>query len=126
MKPLNKSIYILETVNDENIVVYHESSKSTVNQINEYFDFLTQLTAGKKFHIIVDLTQSALPSADVRDILRSRFNLLEDIILSYNVVVGNNILIKVAVKFVAASLGLQNMTAYKSIIKAREAIVNGI
>ena len=126
MKPLNKSIYILETVNDEHIVVYHESSNSTVNQINEYFDFLTQLTAGKKFHIIVDLTQSSLPSADVRDLLRSRFNLLEDIILSYNVVVGNNILIKVAVKFVAASLGLQNMTAYKSIIKAKEAIENGI
>jgi hypothetical protein len=126
MKPLNKSIYILETVNDENIVVYHESSKSTVNQINEYFDFLTQLTAGKKFHIIVDLTQSALPSADVRDLLRSRIYLLEDIILSYNVVVGNNILIKVAVKFLAASLGFQHMTAYKSIIKAKEAIENGI
>ena len=126
MKPLNKSIYILETVNDEHIVVYHESSKSTVNQINEYFDFLTQLTAGKKFHIIVDLTQSSLPSADVRDLLRSRFNLLEDIILSYNVVVGNNILIKVAVKFLAASLGFQHMTAYKSIIKAKEAIENGI
>ena len=122
---VKESVFILEKLDDADIIVFIREKNITHTQINEHFDYLIQISSGKKFHLIVDLTQAPLPDAEMRSLIKVRFKLLKDSILSYRMVVGKNYLIKVAIKFVAASVGLANMTAYESIINAKKAILNG-
>ena len=121
MSEISENVYILSSLKDVNIIIYKEQSNATVNQINEFFDYMIQISSGKKFHVIVDLTQSTLPNAQVRNVIRTRFSLLQKSILSHKVAIGNNYMIKVALKFVGASMGVKFNT-YKSITLAKQAI----
>ena len=94
------------------------------SQVNLFFDYLDNLNQGRKFHIIIDLSETKPPSADVRSELRGRFKLLSTSVLSYKVYVGKNVLLKIAVKFVGASIGLENFTVHSSVESAKLAIQN--
>ena len=124
MIALDERIYISGKSNDAYIIVYIEQKKVTANHIDESFDYLIKIIDDKNLHVIFDLTQATPPNAEVRDRLRQRLNLLEDRILSYSIVTGKNYLIKVAVKFVAASIGINNMSSYASIADAKQAILS--
>ena len=61
--------------------------------------------------------------AEIRAILIERFKAIESRIISYNVYVGKNFLLKVAVKFVGASIGLGSFKLHSS-IEAAEKFIN--
>ena len=117
-----KDFYFLEEIDGLLVIVYKEVENTTVNQIHEYFDYLTKFSDGKKFHLIIDLSRAKPPSAEVRAALKLRFKLLEEKVVSYHVFVGVNILLKIAVKFVGASIGLENFKLCNSIEQAHERI----
>lgn len=68
--------------------------------------------------MIIDLSDTKPPSAELRATLKSRFEKLNDKIKSYHVYIGSNILLKIAVQFVGASIGLRNFKTHNSIEKA--------
>ena len=123
---LSNNIYIVSESPDKLIIVFREPKNTNKDQINEYFDYLTQLSNNKKFHLIIDLSQTKPPSSEVRATLKQRFQILESNILSYQVYVGNNLLLKIAVKFVGASIGLQNFKLVNSIEEAQKRIHEGV
>ena len=106
--PMNieEQIYILQ--NDSAlIIVYTEAPNTSIDQVNLYFDYLTEIAKNRKFHVILDLTKTSRPSAEIRSCLKNRFKRLEEDIISYHVIVGTNIFIKIAVKFIGSSIGLR-------------------
>ena len=121
MKNLKNQIKIIETFNGYPIILYREAKEPNRKQINNYFDFLTELIMDKQFHIIIDLTEAKPPNADVRNAVKNRFLQLEDYILSYQVYVGSNFLLKIAVKFIGSSMGINN---FKLVSTIEEAIDN--
>lgn len=117
-------IYILETTPEYSIVVYTEAKKTSVDQINEYFDYLMEITEGMKFHYIIDISDTSPPSTKVRHEIKKRYLGVSNRILSSSVITGPNFMLKIAMKFVGASMGLTDYKTYNSIEKAKESILN--
>ena len=63
-----------------------------------------------------------LSETEIRAVLRDRFKAMESRIISYHVYVGKNFLLKVAVKFVGASIGLGSFKLHNSIDQAKKYI----
>ena len=105
MNDLNDEIFILP-LNDQLVIVYNEFIKPNVSQISNYFDRVEKLSKGQKFHLIINLSNSEIPSISARNHIKLRLNSLAHLTLSHNVYVGTNILIKVAVKFIGMAIGI--------------------
>ena len=121
---LHEHIHVLEETSDLLVIVYKEARVTNPSQVNDFFDYLTKLSSNRKFHIIIDLSNTNPPSAEVRSHLRNRLKLLDDTILSYKVYVGSNVILKIAARFVGASIGLENFTISNSIDSAITKIRN--
>lgn len=107
-------------------IVYKEAPITSVNQIDDFFDYLEELSANQNFHIIIDLSDTNLPSAEVRSTLKNRFEKLNNKIMSYHVYIGPNFLLKIAVRYVGASLGLRDFKVHNSIENALDYINRSI
>ena len=116
MSKPSRDIYLIKS--NKLIVFYKEAKDPERNQVNTYFDYVEELVDGKKFHLIIDLSECNAPSAEVRHELRKRFKAIESLAESYSIYIGKNILLRIAVKFIGASLGLKNFKKYNSINKA--------
>ena len=124
MNDLNNDIFFLPTKNQERIIVYIEAEIQSKEQINIYFDYLENLANKQPFHYIIDLSNAGFPSTEVRNQVKLRLKLLLHLTLSYSVYVGKNILMKVAIKFVGASIGLNKFKVFNSIEDAHQNILN--
>lgn len=102
-------------VDDPLVIIYKEAPNTSKPQVNDFMDYLEEISKKKDFHIIIDLSDTKPPSADVRATLKLRFEKLNHKIISYQVYIGTNILLKIAAKFVGASLGLRNFITQDSI-----------
>ncbi|NRA12317.1 MAG: hypothetical protein HRT57_10220, partial [Crocinitomicaceae bacterium] len=96
------------------IIIYIEAAQTTVNQTNEFFDHLKKLVIGRSFHMVVDLTGTGLPKTGGYAINVNMKDVKEQI-LSHHAYIGKNVLMKVALKFVASAIGLQKTKAVNSI-----------
>jgi hypothetical protein len=122
MSKPNKNIYLIKS--NKLILVYKEAKHPDLNQVNAYFDYLEELVAEKKFHLILDLSDCKHPSAEVRHALKNRYKAIEHLVNSYSIYIGNNILLRIAMKFIGASLGLKKIKTYNSIQEAIEQVQN--
>lgn len=108
-------IYIHEPIDKHLILVYIEAPKTSVNQINEYFDRIDELTDGRLFHMVADLSNTNLPDPGVREAIKSRFLLIENQIISHQSYIGKNPLMRIALKFVSSAIGLTDTRSAKSL-----------
>ncbi|MBG15576.1 MAG: hypothetical protein CL853_04400 [Crocinitomicaceae bacterium] len=115
-------IYIASESSKDLVIVFKESKKTSTSQVNEYFDYLDSISQNNNFHLIMDLSDTSPPTAEIRAVLRDRFKAMESRIISYHVYVGKNFLLKVAVKFVGASIGLGSFKLHNSIDQAKKYI----
>lgn len=116
----------IQVIGDNNnylIVIYKEAPQTSVAQINLFFDYVYEVTAGRDFHFIVDLSETNPPNAEIRNAIKSRIKPMEKNVISYNLYVGRNILLKIAVKFVGASVGLQKFNVFNSIDEAKKYLI---
>lgn len=79
-----------------------------------FFDYLEKIVQDNDFHLIIDLTKTRPPNVVVRNALRKRFKMIDHQILSYNICVGNNFLLKTAAKFVIRSIGIKECNVHVS------------
>ena len=77
------------------------------------------LEGSPKKILIVDLQESQIPNAEIRAHIRQHIKALG--LERFCVVVGENMLIKIAARFVVGSLGFKNTEAYGNV---REAIAD--
>ena len=118
MPNIETDIYKATSTLKNLVVVYKEAKKTSVPQIEEYFEYLASIVTNKQFHYIIDLSNTNPPTAEVRNCVKGKFKAFDTQILSYSVIIGDNFLLKIALKFVGASLGLKNFKTYKSITAA--------
>lgn len=123
MKP-EDFIYIAKTHQNIPIIIYQELKSPSIESINLFFDYVEKLTNKNKFYFIVDLSHAEPPNAEIRALLKNRYKMLEDYIITTHVYIGTNFLLKIAVKFLAASIGIHEFKISKSIPTSIELIVN--
>jgi hypothetical protein len=124
MKKIANSISLMPTNGGQKIVLYIEAVTPSFDQVNSYFDYLEELINEQKYHIIIDLSKSDIPCLEVRQLLKKRFKKIKEFTLSYNVYVGTNGFIKIAVKFIAAAVGIKEFRLFNSIEDAHQNILN--
>lgn len=120
----SENIYIVDTHNEIPIVLFKELDKTTVESVDFHWDYITEITNGKAFYLIVDLSEATPPSAEVRFALKKRYMDIMDSIIYTNVVVGKNFLLKIVVRLVAATIGAENYNITSNIKLAIENITN--
>ncbi len=99
-------IYTYDSSPNHLIIIYTEALKTSVNQINEYFDRVTELSEGRNFHMVADISNTNLPNAEVREAIKHRFKKINDQIISHHTYIGKNPLLRIALKFVSHAIGL--------------------
>jgi len=124
MSNLDKNIYCAASHLEKKIIVYKEAKKTSLTQISNYFNYLNEIIGNKSFHYIIDLSNTNPPSAEVRNYIKKELQKIDHLIESYSVIIGQNFLLKIALKFVGASLGLSNFKTYKSIAAAIKYLEN--
>lgn len=107
-------IYFHESSDKYLILVYTEASKTSVNQINDYFDCIEKISDGRQFHMVADLSDTNLPNPGVREAIKNRFVSINKQIISHQTYIGNNPLLRIALKFVSSAVGLPNTRPVKS------------
>lgn len=76
-------IYIIKS---ENLtIVYREIKTPSINQINQYFDYLEELVDRRKFNMIKDLSNTIPPSAEIRFELKKRYKAIDNLIDCHSV-----------------------------------------
>lgn len=123
MKP-EDFIYVVKTQQNIPIVLYQEIKSPSIESINLFFDYVEKLTNKNKFYFIIDLSHSEPPNAEIRASLKSQYKRFEDYIITTHVYIGTNFLLKIAVRFLAASIGVPQFKISKSIPTSIELIVN--
>jgi len=123
MKP-EDFISIVKTHQNIPIVLYQEIYNPSIESIDLFFDYVEHLTNKNKFYFIVDLSLAKPPNAEIRALLKSRYKMLEENIISTHVYIGTNFLLKIAVKFLAASVGINEFKISKSILTSTKSIIN--
>jgi len=112
------NIYKATSVLKNLVIVYQEAKKTSTPQIEEYFEYLVTIVKNEQFHYIIDLSNTNPPTAEVRNCVKEKLKAFDNQILSYSVIIGHNFLLKIALKFVGASLGLKDFKTYNSITSA--------
>jgi hypothetical protein len=106
-------IYIADSENL--IIVYREADHPETAQVIKFFDYVSELAEGRKFHMILNLSQASPPSSSVRHEFKKGFTNLKPRVKSFSIFFGKNFLLKITAKFVGSSIGLENYRACKSI-----------
>jgi len=125
MHNIHKNIRLLETNADIPVVLYKEAKKNSIAQITEYFSYLNKLIVNRKFHYIIDLSDTNPPNTETRILLKKKLQELDPLIASYSIIIGRNFLLKIALKFVGSSIGLIKFNTYKSVEDAVKSIEDG-
>ena len=121
-----ENVYIIEHINDIPIIIYKEIQNTTIDDIEYFFNYLNKISNNKKFNLIIDLSAASPPNAELRAYIKSRFDKINHLIISVNIFVGSNFLLKIAAKFIGASIGFKNLNIHSSIDKALYYIKNEI
>lgn len=121
MKP-SDYIEIIDWHNEVPIVLVTEVPKPTIESVKNNWLFLSNLTQGKSFHMITDISKAPPPNAQVRVAVKETFKDMEPYLASNQVYVGSNYLLQIALKFIAASMGMKNFNVTKSIESAIQKI----
>lgn len=124
MNPSEKTIRIIDWHKEIPIIIVDEPSKPTVETVKNNWKYVKTLTKGEKFHIINDISKAPPPKADVRHAVKDTFVEMEPFMVSSQVYVGNSYLLQIALKFIAASMGMKNFNVAKSIDAAISKIKN--
>ena len=117
-------VEIIDWHKEQPIVLFKETADPTIESIQESWQLLRNLTKGKQFHIIADLSKVSPPPAFVRKGIKRQYLKVKPDILSTQMFIGKNGLLKIALKFLAASMGLKNFEMTNSIESAVERIKN--
>ena len=120
----SESIKIIDWHKDFPIVIVYEPPKPSVETVKNNWKYIQQLTKGGKFHMINDISQAPPPKADVRHAVKDTFVEMEPYLLSSQVYAGDSYLLRIALKFIAASMGMKNFNVVKSIDAAISKIKN--
>ena len=80
--------------------MHKEETNTTVELINSCFDKMTELSQGKEYDFILDLSKASPPSVEVRHQIKARYQKIDPPIRSLMICVGSNYLMKVALQFV--------------------------
>lgn len=108
--------------NDVPIIYLKEFEKQTTETTSLLWDHLEYLANNKPFYLIVDVSQSSLPSAELRSFVNQRFDKIRDLVLFIYVFVGDNFLFKITLKFLAASAKTKKIKLIKDINQGLEII----
>jgi len=117
-----KRVNIVSVQNGERIIECLEINKASEESINVFWERVEELVDGNPFHFIVDLSQAEPPNAIIRAALHERYNRVSDKCVSTQAIIKNNILLKIAAKFVMSSIGVKNFRTAKNFEEARQRI----
>ena len=117
-------VYIHKSTSDHLIIVHTEALQTSVNQIDEYFDRVIELSDGRNFHMVADISDTNLPNPEVREAIKLRFSQINDQIISHHTFIGKNRLLRIALKFVSHAVGLPKTKPVSSIEEAFKKISN--
>lgn len=120
----SESIEIIDSHKDIPIIIVNEPPKPTVETVRNNWKYIQTLTEGKKFHLINDISQAPPPKADVRHAVKDTFAEMKPYLLSSQVYVGESFLLRIALKFIAVSMGMKNFNVTASIDTAISKIKN--
>ena len=126
MKSIESSAFveIIDWHKDHPIALFKEAADPTIESIQESWKLLSNLTEGKQFHMIADLSNASPPPAYIRSEVKRQYLKVKPNILSVQTFIGKNGLLEIALKFLAASMGLKNFEMTNSIESAIERIKN--
>ena len=117
-------IKVVDYHKDNPIIIVYEPPKPTIETVKENWKYIQTLTKGQKFHMINDISNAPPPKADVRHAVKDTFTEMEPYLLSSQVYVGESYLLRIALKFIAASMGMKNFNVTKDIDEAIAKIKN--
>jgi len=86
------------------IVLFTEVAEPNQKSIKESWQQARDLAKNGPIHIIADISHVKPPSAEVRAAIKKEYMKLKPQMLSNQMYVGKNFLIKIALKFLAASI----------------------
>lgn len=123
---MNPSDYvkIIDWHKEVPILLVKEVPKPSVESVENNWTYMQQLTEGKQFHMISDISKAPPPSGKVRVAVKEVFQEMEPYLASSQVYVGKNFLLQIALKFISASMGMKQFNVVKSIEVAVEKIKN--
>lgn len=107
----------------DDIVLYEEVPVQSVFQIELMFEKLAEITADlDRFFYVIDLSGAQRPPADLRLLLRERFQQFHERIVHTSVHTGKNFMLNVAIKFVFNGFGFSSYTVHRTQEQALEEI----
>ena len=115
-------VKIIDWKKDVPIILLEEFEKQTVATSKLLWDEAEHLANGKPFYVIVDLSNSEIPDAELRAFLAERYNKLKNSILFIYAYVGKKIIFKTMLKFLAASTRNNNYEVINSVQHGLEKI----
>lgn len=107
------------------IILFKEIAEPNQKSIRESWKKARDLTKDQPFHIIADISNVKPPNAEVRALLKQEYLNIQHQILTTQMYVGKNFLIKIALKFLSASIGIENFFVSNSVEDAVKKIKNG-
>ena len=115
-------VKIIDWKKDAPIIILEEFEKQTVATSKLLWDEVEHLANGKPFYVIVDLSNSEIPDAELRAYLAKRYEKLKNSILFIYAYVGKKIIFKTMLKFLAASARYNNYDVINSVQHGLEKI----
>lgn len=112
---IRKRIKILGWKNEIPIIYIKEAEQPSIDTTNLMLNYLIDLVKEKPFYLIADLSFASPPRAEVRALLRQRFQKINSLLLAAYVYVGNKSILKIAAKFLFAALGKNKLHIIKDI-----------
>ncbi|MCX4247813.1 hypothetical protein [Paraliomyxa miuraensis] len=108
----------------DDVVLYRETPVVTAFSLDLMFGRIGELTAGRSpFYLVIDLTVTGPPSAEVRQYLRGLFRALEPAYVA--VFTGKNFMLNVAAKFVLGKVfGGVRHSVHKTLDEALQAVAS--
>ncbi len=117
-------IKIIGSKNEKPIIFYEEVKKPSIETSLLSWDYIREITDGKPFYLIIDVSQTNPPNAELRAFMKRRYAESKDEVLFSYVIIGKNWLYKAAFKFLAASVGIKCVDVVKNIDQAQQKIAN--
>ena len=117
---LRERVYMLS----DDVFIWHEVPKPTVYQITILGEKLAELSNGvKEFYLIIDLTISERPSAEIINHIRNIMQVFTGL-QHAALYTGKNFMLNIAAKFVMERLGFASYSIHKTKEEAQDAIIN--
>ena len=117
-------IKIIGSKNEKPIIFFEELKKSCVETSLLSWDYIREITVGKPFYLIIDVSQTNPPNAELIAFMKRRYEESKDEVLFSYVILGKNLLYKAVFKSLAASVGIKCIDIVKNIEQAQKKIAN--